>query len=122
MKDSGFYFVHFNSLMRRRRRCVFLLCTKLLSLTSAFALALLTDRILIAHGALTDEFVAPFHYGWMGTHPAFYLTDVVDLKLYGVMPNSEFEKLLCGDPLAITAKSWVRDVIIVCKVFNCHFF
>lgn len=38
---------------------------QMLSLVSAFALALLTDRILIAHSALTDEFVAPFHYGWM---------------------------------------------------------
>ena len=38
---------------------------QLLSLCSAFALALLTDRVLIAHGTLTDEFVAPFYYGWM---------------------------------------------------------
>lgn len=38
---------------------------QMLSLASAFALALLTNRLLVAHSTLTQEFISPFYYGWM---------------------------------------------------------
>jgi hypothetical protein len=79
---------------------------QMLSLVSAFALALLTDRVLIAHSALTAEFVSPFYYGWMEAHPAFYIVDdMLETKLYGPS-NEASEKMMCLDPRSVQQKSW----------------
>lgn len=80
------------------------------SLVSAFLLAMLTNRVLVAYGPIVPFFESPFAAGWSLEHEVFYTRpdqpDVLETKIYSNTARTELQIFACGDPRNVTQKVW----------------